>query len=128
MPDDSSDEETCNSFYPDERNFYKVDMWTRDGTKIDTMLYTGNSLGKAQQIFAAEIRRRPRIASEKVRMVEETFAPGMTASPPTMPAPGEGTAGRAQLEFMKSSTTGSAFLRFPRQSRARLIRHSGTLT
>ena len=31
---DWSDEETDNPFYADDRNFYKLEKWTRDGTKI----------------------------------------------------------------------------------------------
>ena len=61
MPNDFTSEETANPFYADERNFYKVEKWTRDGTSIDSLLYAGNNLGKAQEIFAAEIKRRPRI-------------------------------------------------------------------
>jgi hypothetical protein len=38
-----------------------VEKWTRDGTKVDRLLYAGNNLGKAQEIFVAEIKRRPRI-------------------------------------------------------------------
>jgi hypothetical protein len=61
MADDWSDEETDNPLYADDRNFYKVEKWTRDGTKVDSVLYAGNNLGRAQKIFAAEIKRRPRI-------------------------------------------------------------------
>jgi hypothetical protein len=61
MTDDWSDEETNEPLIADHRNFYKVEKWTRDGTKIDSLLYAGNNLGKAQLIFANEIKRRPRI-------------------------------------------------------------------
>jgi hypothetical protein len=30
-----SDEETDNPLYADNRNFYKVETWTRDGMKVD---------------------------------------------------------------------------------------------
>jgi len=37
-------------FYADYRNFYKVEKWTKDGTKIDRLLYAGKqsrqSLGR----------------------------------------------------------------------------------
>jgi hypothetical protein len=56
-----SDEETDNPLYADDRNFYKVEKWTRDGAKVDSLLYAGSNLGKAQEIFAGAIRRRPRI-------------------------------------------------------------------
>jgi hypothetical protein len=32
----------------DLHNFYKVEKWTRDGTKVDSLLYAGNSLGRAR--------------------------------------------------------------------------------
>jgi len=61
-PDDPAvHEETDNSSYADDRRFYKVEKWTFDGTKIDRLLYAGNSLAKAQQIFARSIVHRPRI-------------------------------------------------------------------
>src|SRR5262249_42377214 len=34
MIDDWSDEETDSPLYADERNFYKVEKWTRDGAKM----------------------------------------------------------------------------------------------
>jgi hypothetical protein len=42
-----SDEETGNPLRADDRNFYKVEKWTKDGTKIERLLYTGNNLDKA---------------------------------------------------------------------------------
>jgi hypothetical protein len=33
-----SDKETDNRLYADDRNFYKVEKWTRDGTKVDNLL------------------------------------------------------------------------------------------
>ena len=36
---------------PDDRNFYRVEKWTRDGTKVDSLLYAGNSLGRAREVF-----------------------------------------------------------------------------
>ena len=46
---DRSDEETDDPHYADRRNFYKVEKWTRDGTKVDSLLYAGNSLDKARR-------------------------------------------------------------------------------
>ena len=37
MTDDWSDEETNDPLYADDRNFYKVEKWTRDGTKVDSL-------------------------------------------------------------------------------------------
>ena len=44
----------------DHRNFYKVEQWSRDGQRVERMLFAGNSLDRARAIFKAEIRRRPR--------------------------------------------------------------------
>jgi hypothetical protein len=56
-----SDEETFDPLKADARNFYKVEKWTKDGTKVDHMLYAGSNLDKAQAVFAAAIKHRPRI-------------------------------------------------------------------
>jgi hypothetical protein len=41
MPDegDRVHEETTDPLVADARNFYKVEKWTRDGTKVDSLLY-----------------------------------------------------------------------------------------
>ena len=44
MPDPKLDdvdfhEETTDPLIADLRNFYKVEKWTRDGTKVDSLLY-----------------------------------------------------------------------------------------
>ena len=56
-----SDEETDNPFRADDRNFYKVEKWSKDGMKIERMLYAGNNLDKARKLFAEAIKHRPRI-------------------------------------------------------------------
>jgi hypothetical protein len=56
-----SDEETDNPLRADDRNFYKVEKWTKDGTKIERLLYAGNNLNKARKLFAEAIKHRPRI-------------------------------------------------------------------
>jgi hypothetical protein len=61
MNDDWSDEETDSPTYADDRNFYKLEKWTKDGTKVDRLLYAGNNLEKAKDIFAEAIKHRPRI-------------------------------------------------------------------
>ena len=58
---DRSDEETDDPLLADDRNFYKVEEWTRDGMKVDSLLYAGNKLSKAQEIFANAINHRSRI-------------------------------------------------------------------
>jgi hypothetical protein len=45
----------------DQRNFYKVEKWTRDGMQVDRLLYAGNNLTKERDIFAEAVKHRPRI-------------------------------------------------------------------
>ncbi len=59
--DEISDEETTDPLVADARNFYKVQKWTRDGAKVDSLLYAGNSLGRARSVFERAIKHRPRI-------------------------------------------------------------------
>jgi hypothetical protein len=54
-------EQTDSPIYADDRNFYKVEKWTRDGTKVDSLLYAGNSLGRARSVFERAVKHRPRI-------------------------------------------------------------------
>jgi hypothetical protein len=79
MPDPKPDdvdfhEETDSPAYADDRNFYKVEKWTRDRTKIDSLLYAGNSLGRARSIFESAIEHRPRIKltiRQRTRVLDE---------------------------------------------------------
>ena len=43
---DRSDDETDNPLLADDRNFYKVEEWTKDGVKVDRMLHAGNNRDK----------------------------------------------------------------------------------
>ena len=56
-----SDEETRDPLYADDRMFYKVEQWSRDGMKVERLLYAGNNLDKAEDIFARAVKHRPRI-------------------------------------------------------------------
>jgi hypothetical protein len=42
-----SDEETTDLLIADDRNHYKVEKWTKDGSKVDRMLYAGSNLDHA---------------------------------------------------------------------------------
>ena len=57
-----SDQETDSPLLADDRNFYKVEKWATDGTKVDQLLYAGNNLRKAQEVFAKAIKHLPRIS------------------------------------------------------------------
>lgn len=70
----SPDEETDNPLLADDRNYYKVEKWIRDGMKVEDLLYAGNNLGKAQAIFAAAVKHRPRIRltiRQRTRVLQE---------------------------------------------------------
>ena len=54
-------EETDNPLLADDRFFYKVEKWTKDGTSVDRLLYAGNNLEKARDIFVKAVEHRPRI-------------------------------------------------------------------
>ena len=58
---DWSDEQTDDPLYADDRNFYKVEAWSRDGMHIDALLYAGNNFGKAREIFVTTVKHRTRI-------------------------------------------------------------------
>ena len=60
MPD-WSDEQTDDPTHADRRNFYKVEKWRRDGLRVELILYAGNNLDKARDVFAKGIKHRPRI-------------------------------------------------------------------
>jgi len=55
----SSGEETIDPLHADERNYYKVEMWTADEQHIVDLLYAGNNLDKARDIFARLVKDRP---------------------------------------------------------------------
>jgi hypothetical protein len=66
--------ETDSPTYADDRNFYKVEKWTKDGTKVDRLLYAGISLAKAQELFAWAIKHRPRIRltlRQRTRVIDQ---------------------------------------------------------
>ena len=70
---DWSDEETDDPLYADRRNFYKVEKWSRDGLRVELMLYAGNNLDKARRIFERP-KRRPRIRltiRQRMRVLDE---------------------------------------------------------
>jgi hypothetical protein len=68
------DEETDDPNYADERNFYKVEKWTPDGTRIVELLYAGSNIDRAHAIFATMVRHWPRIRltiRQRARVIQE---------------------------------------------------------
>jgi hypothetical protein len=54
-----SDEETTDPLRADERNFYKVEQWTKDDQHIERMIHAGNRIEKARGVFDNAVRKRP---------------------------------------------------------------------
>ena len=46
---DQSDEETDDPLRADDRNFYKVEKWTRDGMRVDSLFYAGIVLARRRK-------------------------------------------------------------------------------
>jgi hypothetical protein len=72
----------------DRRNFFKVELWTRDGLHIERLLFAGNSLDKArgicglrQEAAAGPLDRpatnsgRGRLAAARALMVSSSSRP-----------------------------------------------------
>jgi hypothetical protein len=69
-----SEGETSDPLIADHRNFYKVEKWTKDGAKVERMLFAGSNLDKARALFESEIKRRPRIRltiRQRTRVLDE---------------------------------------------------------
>jgi hypothetical protein len=60
--------------YADRRNFCKVEKWSRDGLRVELMLYAGSNLDKARRIFERATKHRPRIRltiRRRMRVLDE---------------------------------------------------------
>jgi hypothetical protein len=71
---DWPDEETNDPLIADACNFYKVEKWTKDECKVDSLLFAGSNLDKAREVFAAAIKHRPRIRltiRQRTRVLDE---------------------------------------------------------
>jgi hypothetical protein len=56
------------------RNYYKVEKWTKDGSKVDRTLYAGNNPDRARQLFTEAVKHRPRIKltiRQRTRVLQE---------------------------------------------------------
>ena len=83
---DWSDEATDDPIHADRRNFYKVEKWSRDGPRVELMLYAGNSLDKARRIFERTTKHRPRIKltiRQRTRVLQQWPRPP-TSTPPSV--------------------------------------------
>jgi hypothetical protein len=79
-------EETDSPSYADDRNFYKVEKWTWDWTKVDSLFYAGNSLGRARSIFEYATKHRPRIRltiRQRTRVLDQWAGARLSRLSPT---------------------------------------------
>jgi hypothetical protein len=61
LPDDDLLRETTDDpLVADRRNFFKVELWTRDGLHVEQLLFAGSSLDQARALFATFVKKRPR--------------------------------------------------------------------
>ena len=71
---DEPDEETDEPLIATDRNYHKVEKWTKDGARVERMLFAGSNLDKARAVFASAIYHRPRIRltiRQRTRVLEE---------------------------------------------------------
>ena len=69
-----SDEETDDPTHADRRNFYKVEKWSKDGTRVVELVFAGTSFDKARRIFERTTKHRPRIRltiRQRMRVLDE---------------------------------------------------------
>ena len=78
-----SDEQTDEPLYADDRNFYKVEAWSREGMRIDALLYAGSNLDKAREIFVTTIKHRPGIKADHPPVCANILAPPCPVGFPT---------------------------------------------
>jgi hypothetical protein len=72
--DMKAEDETDEPLVADHRNYYKVEKWTKDGARVEHMLYAGSDLDKARDIFQQAIKHRPRIRltiRQRARVLEK---------------------------------------------------------
>jgi hypothetical protein len=53
---DWSEAEIKNPHYADDRDFCKVEKWTRDSTNVDRLLYAGNNLANAGRTLCWNVK------------------------------------------------------------------------
>ena len=65
---------TSDPHYADQRNFYKVETWTRDGLHLTGLLHAGNKLEMAYEVFRTFTAKRPRVRltiRQRTRLIAE---------------------------------------------------------
>jgi hypothetical protein len=67
-------ETTTDRDYANERNFYKVELWTKDDQRVARLLHAGNRIDAARAVFNAAVKHRPRgrhTIRQRCRVVEK---------------------------------------------------------
>jgi hypothetical protein len=52
-------ETTTDRDYANQRNFYKVELWTKDDQRVERLLHAGNRIDAAREVFNAAVKHRP---------------------------------------------------------------------
>jgi hypothetical protein len=66
-------ETTTDSDYANVRNFYKVELWTKDDQRVERLLHAGNRID-ARAAFNAAVKHRPRgryTIRQRCRVIEQ---------------------------------------------------------
>jgi hypothetical protein len=89
-----SAEETNDPLIADACNFYKVEKWTKDGAKVERMLYTGEQprqgaggLYSGDQASAAHQADHPPADARAGRVAAEMKSPGQRGPGPSSTCP-----------------------------------------
>jgi hypothetical protein len=67
-------ETTTDADYANVRNFYKVELWTKDDQRVERLLHAGNRIDAARAVFNAPVKHRPRgryTIRQRCRVVEQ---------------------------------------------------------
>jgi hypothetical protein len=55
---DFAAETTTDRDYANERNFFKVEQWSRDDQHVTRLLHAGNRIDQARAVFTAAVKPR----------------------------------------------------------------------
>jgi len=67
-------ETTTDADYANQRNFFKVELWTKDDQRVARLLHAGNRIDEARAVFNAEVKHRPSgryTIRQRCRVVEQ---------------------------------------------------------
>ena len=91
--DDLFQEEADNPLVADRRNFFKVELWTRDGRRVERLLFAG---------------KQPRQSSRAVRCLQQEAAAGAVDHPTEEPGAGEVAQGPERRTIVRQGQHGAS--------------------